>query len=1002
MEITITKDLINKQADKIGMARWHKAQITLSQFRGHVIGLGGAFAVATYEDDKRRDDKFILSELIGLDFDEGNHTLEALLNHPLIGKYAGLIYASPSHTHENPKWRVVFFLASPITDKGRYADYVGRLLASIDNDLAGLDTVAKDSARLFFGHKLAPHDEGVLWYANDTARLPIAILDGLPRLSSGNGKKRGGIGKPSKNTIEIGTIEDVMSDEQFTELAKNLPTQALNALKILIATRKGRNAQLYATARIFNDCLVSSDTAYSILHRACVVNGYIAKDGASAFESSFLSAYGNLPTPRLSGNRQAIDEDVSYLNNLSFADEFSNADNVMNVAYPYITQMRDDELSRVLNHRLVMVKSPTGTGKSTLQSRIIEFWAGKLPQTPRVLVITHRRALVQEIATKNGFITYAEITNPSMKGVNTTIESNVTTFDSLWRYEGAKFDLVMIDEAVQALEHLASSSTLKADRITPLRVLEDVMKNARQTLAFDANFSHGAGQWLENILSAHRKSSIRLVNTTRPNARPLDVWHDRSAFLARVFTSANDGFTTLACSSVNDARLVNRLASDIGIRTLLVCSDNSDNQDVKEKVARINTLADIDLLIYSPSLGTGIDITRPVKGAYLMARPRPLSGDDLVQMLSRARHADTYGAFGVMSHGDEHTPLKSDDIYTDLLQITRATLGTLPDTDNGDYLNSARLYSILQADKERQFCDKQAFIKSAIANGFTFRMSYATGHDESIEKAFKGAIADDKQWRKDTALTIAPLSDEDIENLRKAGNMSYSAKMANLRYHIEYMTGQAIDEGLYTALNTPEKRARVMRLSDVLAEADEVKIGNAKMNAGRAYQDIRARNVQRALMLELIAIMGFSTIADLRMVQNVTRDELITPALESWLNRNSIVIRQAFGRYRQTDNPITELRAFLRAYGVKLASNQIRQGDDFIMVYGVDSALFDETLGLADMVLNATRARVFACVQNADNSPTAKFTHTTHHTPHTQFIGANNPFSKARGVPTSP
>lgn len=1003
MEITITKDLINKQADKIGMARWHKAQITPSQFRAHVIGLGGAFAVATYEGDRRKDDKFILSELIGLDFDEGNHTLEALLNHPLIGKYAGLIYASPSHTFDNPKWRVVFFLASPIKDKGHYADYVGRLLASIGNDLAGLDTVAKDSARLFFGHKLAPHDEGVRWYANDTARLPIAILDGLPRVSSANAKGAGKRGISAKITPEIGAIADVINDEQFTELAKNLPTQAQNALKILIATRKGRNAQLYATGRVFNDCLVSSDTAYSILHRACVLNGYIAKDGISAFESSFLSAYGNLPAPSIGNGKN--DEDISHLNNLSFADEFSTAPNVMNIAYPYITQMRDEELARALSHRLVMVKSPTGTGKSTLQGRIIEFWARNLGVMPRVLVITHRRSLVHEIAEKRGFITYAEITHPSMRGVNTLADSNVTTFDSLWRYEGAKFDLVMIDEAVQALEHLASSSTLKADRITPLRVLEAVMKNARQTIAFDANFSHGAGCWLEGVLSVHTRSSIRLVNTTRPTARPLDIWHDRSAFLARVFATANDGFTTLACASVNDARIVNTLATGAGLRTLLVCSDNSDNQDVKEKIANINGLADIDLLIYSPSLGTGIDITRPVKGAYLMARPRPLSGDDLVQMLSRARHADTYGAFGVIPKKlrDEHTPLTSNEIYTDLLQITRATLGTLPDTDNGDYLNSARLYSILQSEKERQFCDRQAFIKSAIANGFTFRMSYATGHDEALDGAFRGAIANDKQWRKDTTLTIAPLSDEDIENLRKTGNMSYSAKMANLRYHIEFMTGQAIDEGLYTALNTPEKRARVNRLADILATENEVKIGNAKMNFGRAYQDILPRKVQRALMLELIAIMGYQTIADMKDLQNATRDELITPVLSAWLERNRNVIRQAFSRYRQTDNAITELRAFLRAYGVVLSSKQIRQGDGIVRVYSVDAPSLDEMLGLADKVLNATRARALARNENAENSTTAFLKHTPYTTHHTTNRGVKNPFGKdkvqARGVP---
>lgn len=983
--ITLSKDLVNKQPDKIGMARWFRADVTPSQFREHVIGGGGAFAVGVYANNKRKDSNFISSCVIGLDFDDGKHTLKGLLNHPFISKYAGLIYASPSHTPENPKWRVVFFLSSPIDNKDRYIDYVARLLSHISKDLGGLDCVAKDSARLFFGHKMPLSDEGVRWYENNT-RLPLEVLAALP--PTHGAKKRARVAVSVVNSAETHTspIPHVMSNAQFVALVNNLPPQAKQSLKNLLTTTKGRNTTLYQTARTFNDCLVSSAQAYQILHRACLANGYIAKDGLEAFYSTFSSAYKNAPAPHPT-NKTKRDEDISYLNKLAVSDEFSTAPNVIKIAYPYVTQMTRDELNLVLSHRLVMVKSPTGTGKSTLQKNIIDFWAERLGFAPRVLVITHRRALVREIAKKNKFITYEEISNPALKCVDMRADSNVTTFDSLWRYkDGTKFDLVMIDEAVQALEHLASSSTLRNDRITPLSVLINLMGNARQTLAFDANFSDSAGRWLESVLSAHTHSSIRLVNITRPQSRLLDIWHDRSAFLNEVFTSARAGFTTLACVSVRDARLVNRLASDWGIRTLLVCSDNASNHDVKEKIANINTLTDIDLLIYSPSLGTGIDITRPVNGAFLMARPRPLSGDDCVQMLSRARHALAYGAFGVMmGSSEEYSPLTPNEIFIDLLQMTRATLGDLPDNENGDYLNSARLYATLQADKERQFFDNNAFVKSALANGFTFRMSYARGHNEGIEKAFKQALSDDKQWRKDTTLSISPLSDEDIENLRKNGNMSYSAKMANLRWHIEYMTNTTITEKLYDALDTTEKRLRVNRLADVLARDDEIKTSDLETNLGRAYQDVTPSYVQRSLMLELITLMGYSSITDLQSLQGVTRDELITPALEDWFARNAKLIRQTFGRYRQTDNSLTELRAFLRSYGVKLTSHQVRRGDEFVMVYSISPSNLNEILDLAHTVLRARRACRHTCVKrvkNAETPSTAKFTHTQPHTRH--------------------
>lgn len=148
IQTTLTNDLYNKSPERIGGARWFSSSLTLNEFNRHVLS-GRSFAVGVYRNNQRKASNFQSSQIIGLDFDEGNHALETLINHPITGRGA-LIYASPSWREDCKKWRVVFVLDEQITNAGRYVDLLKRLLSAVSKDLDGLDLVAKDGARLFF------------------------------------------------------------------------------------------------------------------------------------------------------------------------------------------------------------------------------------------------------------------------------------------------------------------------------------------------------------------------------------------------------------------------------------------------------------------------------------------------------------------------------------------------------------------------------------------------------------------------------------------------------------------------------------------------------------------------------------------------------------------------------------------------------------------------------------------------------------------------------------
>jgi hypothetical protein len=65
---------------------------------------------------------YIQTQVLGLDFDteDERSAFDVLMNDPIIGQYAGILYTTKSHTPEKPRSRVVFFLPEPMADPKSY------------------------------------------------------------------------------------------------------------------------------------------------------------------------------------------------------------------------------------------------------------------------------------------------------------------------------------------------------------------------------------------------------------------------------------------------------------------------------------------------------------------------------------------------------------------------------------------------------------------------------------------------------------------------------------------------------------------------------------------------------------------------------------------------------------------------------------------------------------------------------------------------------------------
>jgi hypothetical protein len=145
--ISINTNIINKDARngcQRGL-RWFEG-MTIERL-AKAVHKGYCLNGANLMDDYRKDENFIESEIIILDFDDEIRIEEAIAN-PFVQKYCFYGYTSCSHTEEHHKFRLLFKLPYSITD----ADLYKGLLREVGRKIGNFDKIATSCTNLFFGN----------------------------------------------------------------------------------------------------------------------------------------------------------------------------------------------------------------------------------------------------------------------------------------------------------------------------------------------------------------------------------------------------------------------------------------------------------------------------------------------------------------------------------------------------------------------------------------------------------------------------------------------------------------------------------------------------------------------------------------------------------------------------------------------------------------------------------------------------------------------------------
>jgi hypothetical protein len=271
---------------------------------------------------------------------------------------------------------------------------------------------------------------------------------------------------------------------------------------------------------------------------------------------------------------------------------------------------------------LVCLLSDLGTGKTYL----LEKWRDDNPHE-RFLNNGHRVNLLKNLAERLKTKMYSAVTGELGREQALSI-----TIDSLYKLANnlEAYGCLFVDEAAQYLAHLLRSKTCKNFRAEILEVLEYLVRNSKLVVLADAHLDDVTIDFFKAMRPEGEQPFI-IQNDWKSGGREV-FWYEgsnSSAIVAGIHVALLQGKKVIVVT--DSKRFVKKLERSLldsaefghvqledsepepeADRRLRIWALHSENSGSQDNVARIrditNAVKEFDVLISSPTIGTGVDI----------------------------------------------------------------------------------------------------------------------------------------------------------------------------------------------------------------------------------------------------------------------------------------------------------------------------------------------------------------------------------------------------------
>ena len=274
---------------------------------------------------------------------------------------------------------------------------------------------------------------------------------------------------------------------------------------------------------------------------------------------------------------------------------------------------------------LVVLWSGMGTGKTELMAKFRELY----PQM-RFLNLGHRVNLLKNLSQRLNTEMYSALSQGDLaKAVGLSI-----TVDSLHKLQTQlnEYGCIFIDEACQYLAHLLHSKTCREHRAEILEVLEFLIRKAKLVVLADAHMDDVTVDFFRAMRPEGEVPFI-IKNDYKETGRTVYLYEgdNNSALVSKIFTALMLGLKIMVVS--DSKKFIKKLEAAMTVKVfegrgqeaegrreieqvdnkLRIWSIHAENSGSEENVAFIKDISEkvkkVDVLLASPSLGTGVDIS---------------------------------------------------------------------------------------------------------------------------------------------------------------------------------------------------------------------------------------------------------------------------------------------------------------------------------------------------------------------------------------------------------
>jgi hypothetical protein len=926
-KIGLNQQFIGKPDETVAVnyaVAWKPSEVTEANLITH-IRQGFAFT-AQFRDGYRRTANFICSDFVAADFDD-TLTLEEAQASPFIQQHCAFLYTTPSHTTEHHRFRAVFLLDDTITEAKVWADCLYGLAIRL-----GSDRSIKDAGRMFFGSL----DAEVIEIGG---RLPVAEVDKLVTLAQ---DERSRSRHPSASGAAISSSLKLGSD-QLVRL-KNGTMAELGTVAPHTSVACPYHADEHPSAFVVR----SNQGAHGIHCMACNATFWTHSGGSYDF-----SAF-----DRLVEERQAVDTA-----DIQAVEQHDNPFVALFPPDPHVFVYQSKFLP-ALDYRagITVIKSPKGSGKTEALSAMVEqirdgrfsSSVAKAERPKSILLIGHRQSLIKEAANRLGLDCYLDDED---KGTHRKKRFGYAIcLDSLHKIamgagkgsSPSQYDVIILDESEQVISHLLSE-TLRERVGMPaaFACLEFMIRRAKAVYALDADLGLITLHALKELRPDDWEKSLRVIQN-KPlkvaKRRTMQVYQSKKDLQHRMLDAIREGKRCFIASNSKATVevLEELLRKEFGssLKMVAITSENSRGKFETHFVQNIQTeFLKVQVLICSPSLGTGIDISFPdgrceVDEVIGFFSPHVNKHTDIDQQLARVRNPGNVSVW--FDGGGSNFETNLDVIRRQLAvanYVPTALSGRLDEHGNQSFDDANPLLNIaahvMVAQRSSQNKIVSLFERLRQSNGWDIER-VAKQPKAASDRRWKDAQQDLKERRILGILEARELDDSEFIELaaerNKGAKISKADRFALERYELEQAYKRPADRRLIEMDKGGALREKIAVFRKIFgdprfAEPLFGQIANT-LTAGKPL----INQPLWTLVATMLVAVGLVKNADLVATKKVRAEDL--QLFKRLLNDNRVMIEETLKAPLRMDfakNPVRQLNLFLGFAGLKLIPTKRRQ-----------------------------------------------------------------------------